>query len=50
MYRLPRAEAVPTPVGTERILHQQFFDRGLGFSLHNFVRGLLFSYGVGCII
>lgn len=31
----------PPPRDGEHVLHQEYFGRGLGFPLHNFVRGLL---------
>lgn len=43
--RLPRGEAPPTPAADKHMLHEEFFDQGLGFPLHNFVCGLLFFFG-----
>jgi hypothetical protein len=37
--RLLEEEAMLVPVGDERVLHQYFFNRGLGFPLHNFICG-----------
>lgn len=43
--RMPSKEVSPTPDASEHVLHQEFFGRGLGFPLHRFVRGLLFTFG-----
>ena len=42
---LPDAgQIVPTPEPHERVVFLTHFIRGLGFSLHPFVRGLMFYY------
>lgn len=33
------------PTNGERVVHQEFFGRGLGFLLHRFASGLLIFYG-----
>ena len=46
-HRLPEAgEIVPTLEPHERVVFLTHFVRGLGFSLHPFVRGLMFYYGL----
>lgn len=46
MYRIPLSREVPlAPLADERVLHFDFFGRGLGFPMHPFVRGLLFFFG-----
>lgn len=45
-YQIPPKGEVPSaPVTDECVVHQDFFDRGLGFPLHPFVRGLLLFFG-----
>lgn len=41
----PSRESPPAPLSGERVLHFDFFSRGLGFPLHPFVWGLLFFFG-----
>ena len=46
-HRLPNLEQViPTPGPGERVRFIPHFLRGLGFSLHTFVGGLMFYYGL----
>ena len=46
-HRLPAKEQIiPTPDPGERVVFIPHFLRGLGFSLHPFVRGLMFYYGL----
>ena len=46
-HRLPdKGQIVPTPEPHERVVFLTHFARGLGFSLHPFVRGLMFYYGL----
>lgn len=42
---IPKGEAPPTPRVGEHVIHQEYFEMGLGFPLHNFVRWLLHFYG-----
>lgn len=42
---LVKGEVPPAPIADECVLHQDFFGCGLGFPLHNFVRGLLLLFG-----
>ena len=45
-HRLPaRGQIVPTPEPNENVVFVSHFPRGLGFSFHPFVRGLMFYYG-----
>ena len=45
--RAPSAkEVLPEPRDNERVLFVEAVYRGLGFSLHDFVRDLLYAYGV----
>ena len=45
--RAPSAkEVLPEPRENERVLFVEVVYRGLGFPLHDFVRGLLYAYGV----
>ena len=45
-HRLPPAgQVVPTPEPHERVVFLPHFVRGLGFPLHPFAQGFLFSYG-----
>ena len=45
--RAPSAkEVLPEPREKERVLFVEAMYRGLGFPLHDFVRGLLYAYGV----
>ena len=39
-------EVLPEPRNNERVLFVKSVYRGLGFPLHDFVRGLLYAYGV----
>ena len=46
-HRLPPAgQVVPTPEPHERVLFLPHFVCGLGFSLHPFVRGVMYYYGI----
>ena len=46
-HRLPEeGQLLPTPRPHERVVFLPYFLRGLGFSLHPFVRGLMFYYGL----
>ena len=46
-HRLPAAgQIVPTPEPHERVVFLTHFVHGLGFPLHQFVRGLMFYYGL----
>src|SRR3954467_15526349 len=46
-HRLPEAgQLLPTPRPDERVVFLPHFLRGLGFPLHQFVRGLMFFYGL----
>ena len=44
--RAPSKEVLPEPRANERVCFAEFLPRGLSFPLHDFVRGLLFAYGV----
>jgi hypothetical protein len=44
--RFPRDEVVPTPPAGYRVMFLAFLLRGLSLSAHEFLRGLLFIYGV----
>lgn len=44
-HRIPEKESPPSPTTGERVLHHDFFGRGLGFPLHKFVCGLLYFFG-----
>ena len=47
VYQLPeKGQLIPTPRPHERVVFLPHFLRGLGFPLHPFVRGLMFSYGL----
>ena len=47
LHRLPaRGQVIPTPRSGERVVFISHFLRGLGFSLHPFVRGIIFYYGL----
>lgn len=37
---------VPAPIEDERALHTPFIEQGLSLPLHDFLRGLLFFYGL----
>ena len=39
-------EVTPSPRAGERVVFTGFLTRGLSFPLHDFVRGLLYAYGV----
>ena len=39
-------EVLPEPRANERVCFTEFLPRGFSFPLHDFVRGLLFAYGV----
>ena len=39
-------ELLPMPLPSERVCFVNLLPRGFGFLLHDFVRGLLFSYGI----
>ena len=44
-HRLPDAgQIIPTPEPHERVVFLSHFVNGLGFSLHPFVRGIMFYY------
>ena len=46
-HRLPdEGQVLPTPGPHERVVFLAHFVRGLGFSLHPFVRGFMFYYGL----
>src|SRR3989337_578097 len=46
-HRLPaKGQVIPTPKSGERVVFISHFLRGLGFTLHPFVRGLMFYYGL----
>lgn len=42
---IPSGEVPPTPLEGERVLYQKYFERGLGFPLHSFVRRMLQFFG-----
>ena len=45
--RLPaQGKVIPTPKSNESVVFISHFLRGLGLSLHPFVRGLMFYYGL----
>ena len=44
--RVPGKEVYPAPREGERVCFVDFLPRGFGFPLHDFVRGLLYAYGV----
>ena len=44
--RAPGKETSPAPREGERVCFVDFLPRGFGFPLHDFVRGLLYAYGV----
>ena len=47
LHGLPtQGQVIPTPRSNERVVFISHFLRGLGFSLHPFVRGLMFYYGL----
>ena len=47
LHRLPaKGQVIPTPRSGERVVFISHFLRGLGFTLHPFVRGLMFYYGL----
>ena len=43
---LAQGQVIPTPRPNERVVFIPHFLWGLGFSLHPFVRGLMFYYGL----
>ena len=46
-HRLPTAgQIVPTPKPHERVVFLPHFIRGLGFTRHPFVRGIMYYYGI----
>lgn len=45
-WRVPRGEVTVNPQAGERVLHTPFIEPSLSLTLHNFVRGLLFFYGI----
>ena len=46
-HRLPdEGQLIPTPRPHERVVFLTHFLRGLGFSLHPFVRGIMFYYSL----
>ena len=45
-YRLPGDEEIPNPPEGWRVIFLAFFLRGLSLPAHEFLRGLLFVYGV----
>jgi len=44
--RAPGKEVFPAPREGERVCFVDFLPRGFGFPLHDFVRGLLYAYGI----
>ena len=44
--RAPGKETVPQPRDGERVCFVDFLHRGMSFPLHDFVRGLLYAYGI----
>ena len=44
--RAPGKEVLPSPRDGERVCFVEFLPRGFGFPIHDFVRGLLFAYGI----
>ena len=44
--RAPSKEVLPEPRANERVCSAEFLPRDLSFPLHDFVRGLLYAYGV----
>ena len=44
--RVPGKEVFPTPRDGERVCFADFLPQGFGFPMHDFVRGLLYAYGV----
>jgi hypothetical protein len=44
--RCPGDEVTPKPNTGERIMFASFVSRGLSLPIHDFVRGLLYAYGV----
>jgi hypothetical protein len=44
--RAPGKEVFPSPREGERVCFVDFLPRGFGFPLHDFVRGLLYAYGI----
>ena len=44
--RAPGKENIPVPLLGERVCFAEFLPRGFGFPLHDFVRGLLYAYGI----
>jgi hypothetical protein len=45
-YALPSGEVIPRPVDGFRVMFLSFLYRGLSLPAHEFLRGLLFVYGV----
>lgn len=43
--RIPDGEVPSAPRDGEHVLHLEYFERGLGFPLHNFVRVFRRFYG-----
>jgi Putative gypsy type transposon len=44
--RAPGKEVFPSAREGERVCFVEFLPRGFGFPLHDFVRGLLYAYGI----
>ena len=44
--RAPSKEVLPEPRANERVCFAEFLPRVLSFPLHDFVRGLMYAYGV----
>ena len=44
--RAPGLEVHPDPRDGERVCYAEFLPRGFSFPLHDFVRGLLYAYGL----
>lgn len=44
--RAPGKEVIPSPRDGERVCFVEFLPRGFGFPIHDFVRGLLYAYGI----
>ena len=44
--RAPGKDTIPAPRNGERVCFVEFLPRGFGFPLHDFVRGLLYAYGI----
>ena len=44
--RAPGKEVLPSPRDGERVCFVEFLPRGFGFPIHDFVRGLMYAYGI----